>query len=111
MRINQLPLFALLVALLPLSAMAHGGTKNTAEAIGVVHHIDREKSTLNITAQPIKKLGWSETTMDWKVAKGAKIDHLNVGDHVKFSLKQSNNRLTYHITHIEIINQKENHHG
>ncbi len=107
MPINRLLLAVLLVAPMPLNVMAHSGAKKEAEAVGVVHHIDTENTTLNITAEPIKKLGWSETTMDWPTVKGVKIDHLNVGDRVQFLLKQTNNRLTYHITHIDIINEHD----
>jgi len=106
MRISPLPLFLLLIALLPLNVLAHGGAKKMAEAIGIVHQIDSENNTLNITTEPIKKLGWSETTMDWEMAEGVKIDHLNTGDRVKFLLKQTHNNLTYHIINITTINQR-----
>ena len=89
---------------MPLSASAHGGAKKTAEAVGVINQVI-STTTLNITTEPIKKLGWSETTMDWKVKDGVKTDHLSAGDQVTLLIKQSNNGLTYHIINITMINQ------
>ena len=94
-----------LITLLPLTAYAHSGAKKTAEGVGVIHHIDSKQGTINMTTQPIEKLGWSEMTMDWNVVDGVKLNHLKTGEHVRFSLKQSHNRLHYDITSIEIINQ------
>lgn len=104
MRINRLYIIILCLALIPASVMAHGGSKKTAEGTGIIHRIDQENETLYMTTEPMAKLGWSEMTMDWKVAENVKINHLSAGDQVKFSIKQTNSRLTYHITHIEIIN-------
>lgn len=102
-RINTSLILALLAVLMPLNASAHGGTKKAAEAIGVINQVI-SATTLNITTEPIKKLGWSETTMDWKVKDGVKTDHLSAGDQVKLLIEQSNNRLTYHIITITMIN-------
>lgn len=103
-RISTSLILVLLAMLIPLSASAHGGAKKTIEAFGVVNQVI-SPTTLNITTEPIKKLGWSETTMDWKVKGGVKTDHLSAGDLVKLLIKQSNNRLTYHIITITMINQ------
>lgn len=104
MRINTSLILVLLTVLLPANALAHGGAKKTAEALGVVNHVI-SATALNITTEPIKKLGWSETTMDWKVADSMKIDHLSAGDRVRLLIKQTNNNLTYHIISITTINQ------
>ena len=102
-RINTSLILAFLAMLLPLNVSAHGGAPKTAEAIGIVNHIV-SATTLNITTEPIKKLGWSQITMDWKVVDNVKIDHLNAGDQVTFFIKQSNNSLTYHIINIAVTN-------
>ena len=103
MRINTSLMITLLAVLMPLSASAHGGAKKTIEAVGIVNQVI-STTTLNITTEPIIKLGWSETTMDWKVEDGVKTDHLSAGDQVKLLIKQSNNRLTYHIITITMTN-------
>lgn len=93
--------------LFPLSLNAHGGSKKKAEGKGIVHSIDIEKETVNLTTEPIDRLGWSKMTMDWRVAEGVQIHSLKKGDYIHFSLKEERRRLNYYITDITLINQNK----
>ena len=58
-----------------------------AAGIGVLNSIDAEKSSVNITHQPMPDLGWPKMTMDLHVTKHVDLSGFKAGDNIDFKLK------------------------
>ncbi|PHR81259.1 copper-binding protein [Henriciella sp.] len=59
-----------------------------APGFGVVNSVDLDARTVNISHDPIKKIGWGEMTMDFDVGKMVALDKFETGDNVHFMLKE-----------------------
>ena len=59
-----------------------------APGFGVVNSVDLDARTVNISHDPIKKIGWGEMTMDFEVGGMVALDKFENGDNVHFMLKQ-----------------------
>jgi Cu(I)/Ag(I) efflux system periplasmic protein CusF len=101
MKLSKLALAAALGFLigLPVAAQQNHGhghnsgsrvsTQPKSEAIsgtGVIHAIDAEKRSVNLSHEPIPAIGWPAMTMDMQVAEDVDLDALEVGDSVTFTL-------------------------
>jgi len=60
-------------------------SRDAATAAKVVS-VDAEHKTVRLAHEPVKALGWSAMTMDFKVADGALLNGLKAGDAVMFEL-------------------------
>jgi Cu/Ag efflux protein CusF len=59
-----------------------------APGYGVINSIDADGRTLNMTHDPIEKLGWGAMTMDFQVADTVDLDKISAGTNVHFMLKE-----------------------
>ena len=59
-----------------------------APGFGVINGVDLDARTVNISHDPIKKIGWGEMTMDFDVGKMVALDKFETGDNVHFMLKE-----------------------
>ena len=57
-------------------------------AEGVVNTVEGASRIVNVTHEPIAALGWPAMTMDFPVAKGAKLDGLKPDSKIRFRLRQ-----------------------
>lgn len=55
---------------------------------GTVNALDAEKRTVNLSHEPIAKLGWPAMTMDMKVADDVDLAALEAGETVGFTLER-----------------------
>lgn len=62
------------------SDMAHG--------FGVVNAIDLEAKKVNLSHDPIEKIGWGKMTMEFKVGDRVDLAKFEKGDNVHFMLKK-----------------------
>lgn len=70
------------------------------EGKGIIKALDIAQSTLTLQHEPIPVLSWPAMTMDFTVEKNVPINHLTIGDHIKFMLKKDKDS-KYVITEIE----------
>jgi Cu(I)/Ag(I) efflux system protein CusF len=87
------------------SKMGHGAmqaptTDGEATAIGVINSVDTQGGKVNVTHEPVKKLGWPTMTMDLAVTKRVDLSTVKPGSNVKFKLKLGRDK-QYRITEIE----------
>lgn len=69
-------------------AMQHGAMNaEEASGVGVINSIDAEKNMVNITHEPMPKLGWPTMTMDLPTTKHVDLGSIHKGDKVNFTLK------------------------
>lgn len=54
--------------------------------MGVVKAIDTARGTITLQHDAIATIGWPAMTMPFKVASPDLLDHMKVGDKVKFTL-------------------------
>ena len=59
-----------------------------APGFGVINGVDLDARTVNISHDPIKKIGWGEMTMDFEVGGMVALDKFENGDNVHFVLKK-----------------------
>jgi Cu(I)/Ag(I) efflux system protein CusF len=64
------------------------GDKAEASGKGVLHQIDSEAGTVNLTHDPIPEMGWPEMTMDLPVTRRVDLSGFSEGDPVTFTLKR-----------------------
>lgn len=57
-----------------------------AQGVGVVKAIDTARGTITLQHDAIATIGWPAMTMPFKVASPDLLDHMKVGDKVKFTL-------------------------
>lgn len=73
--------------------------KSTVMGKGVVHSIDKEKRSVNITHEAIPSLKWPEMTMDLPVAEDVNLDEVTPEDEIIFGLELNEDK-QYCITKI-----------
>lgn len=59
----------------------------SVQATGKINSVDLSKSSINITHDPIKALGWPKMKMEFPVNKNVDLSSIKAGDTVNFSLK------------------------
>ena len=59
-----------------------------APGFGVINSVDLKSNSVNITHDPIKKIGWGEMTMNFDVGTMVALDKFETGDNVHFMLKK-----------------------
>lgn len=59
-----------------------------APGFGVVNSVDLDAKKVNLTHDPIEKIGWGEMTMDFKVGDKIALEKFEKGDNVHFMLKK-----------------------
>ncbi len=59
-----------------------------APGFGVVNSVDLDAKKVNLTHDPIEKIGWGKMTMDFKVGDMVALDKFEKGDTVHFMLKK-----------------------
>lgn len=64
--------------------MSTNASDAATEAVGVVKQVDQAKGTVVITHEPIKSLGWSSMTMDFRIEDKKLFDKLKQGKKVNF---------------------------
>ncbi|MFZ5594628.1 MAG: copper-binding protein [Pseudomonadota bacterium] len=74
------------------AAQAHKGQ-------GTVNKLDAQAGIVNLTHGPIKSLGWSGMTMDFKVKDKAALDKIKAGMKVDFEVSKEADGM-FAITHI-----------
>ena len=79
--------------------MGKGHEKQETEAKGVVHSIDVEKHTINITHEPIPSLKWPSMTMDLPVAQDVDLSDIKPDEEILFHIKLGDDK-QYIITKI-----------
>jgi Cu/Ag efflux protein CusF len=67
--------------------VAHDG-HNDVHASGTVNKIDPASHKVNLTHQPIPKIGWPTMTMDFDVAPAVNLGAIKPGVQVDFSMEQ-----------------------
>ncbi|WP_300381926.1 copper-binding protein [Henriciella sp.] len=67
-----------------------------APGFGTINSVDLEAGTVNISHDPIKKIGWGEMTMDFDVGDMVALDKFEKGDNVHFMLREDGSE-TYNI--------------
>lgn len=84
------------------SKMDHGamGKAEEASGVGVINSVDAEKGTINITHEPMPKLGWPTMTMDMPVTKRVDLGSVKAGDKVDFKVKLGRDK-QYRVTEME----------
>ncbi len=83
-----------------MAGMAMGATKAQAhKGQGTVNKLDILAGSVNLTHDPIKSLGWSGMTMDFKVKNKAALDKIKPGTKVDFEVTKETDG-TFVITHI-----------
>lgn len=75
------------------SGMEHGEMKapenvNEAEAKGKINTIDADAGVVNVTHEPVEKLGWPTMTMDLPVTRRVDLTTVKPGADVTFKLKK-----------------------
>lgn len=92
-RIGIIALLLVGAASLPLAAQPMVGmeaqektAQTTHQGTGKVVSVDRAKLRIKLAHEPIKSLGWSAMTMDFRVAKASLLDGIKEGDAVQFEL-------------------------
>ena len=65
-----------------------------APGYGVINSIDADGRRLNMTHDPIEKLGWGAMTMDFQVVDTVDLDKISAGTNVHFMLKEEGNNQT-----------------
>ncbi|MES9832108.1 MAG: copper-binding protein [Candidatus Thiodiazotropha sp. DIVDIV] len=65
-----------------------GSDANQAMGMGVIHLVDAENKSVNLTHQPIPSLNWPAMTMDLPVTKRVDLSGFKPGDKVHFTLKK-----------------------
>ncbi|MES9939406.1 MAG: copper-binding protein [Candidatus Thiodiazotropha sp. 6PLUC2] len=60
--------------------------------MGVIHQVNVEKKTVNLTHQPIPSLNWPAMTMDLAVTKRVDLSAFKAGDQVHFTLKKGRDK-------------------
>lgn len=68
---------------------------------GKVVSVDSAKLSIKLTHEPIKSLGWSGMTMDFRVENAALLEGLKKGDAVTFELVKGKKAGTWLITSIK----------
>ncbi|KUO65170.1 MAG: hypothetical protein APF80_14215 [Alphaproteobacteria bacterium BRH_c36] len=58
-----------------------------ADGVGVINSVDADKGTVNITHEPMPKLGWPTMTMDLPVTKKVDLGDIKAGEKVDFRIK------------------------
>jgi len=59
-----------------------------APGFGVVNSVDLDAKKVNLTHDPIEKIGWGKMTMDFKVGDMVALSKFEKGDNVHFMLKK-----------------------
>lgn len=67
--------------------VAHDG-HNDVHASGVVNKVDPAAHKVNLTHQPIPKIGWPSMTMDFDVTPSVDLAAVKPGSHIDFSMEQ-----------------------
>lgn len=65
----------------------------------VIHKIDADKGTVNVTHEPIPAISWPKMTMDLPVTKRVDLAKFKAGDKVTITLKQGVDK-QYRVTEI-----------
>lgn len=65
---------------------AHEMSAQAHKAQGVVNKIDLNNKIINLTHGPIKSLGWSGMTMDFRVKDATILKHVKAGQKVDFEV-------------------------
>ncbi|MEO1207569.1 MAG: copper-binding protein [Pseudomonadota bacterium] len=58
-----------------------------AAGVAVINTVDAEKGMVNLTHEPMPKLGWPTMTMDLPVTRRVDLSDVKPGDKVDFTLK------------------------
>ncbi|MDX1252449.1 MAG: copper-binding protein [Gammaproteobacteria bacterium] len=85
-----------------MTGVEAGGAKATAQAHkgqGMVNKLDVQAGIVNLTHGPIKSLGWSGMTMNFKVKDKAALDKIKAGMKVDFEVREEADGM-FAITHI-----------
>ncbi len=61
--------------------------KKEATGTGVVNAVDIDKSSINITHEPMPDFGWPKMTMDLPATRKVDLSKVKAGDKVTFTLK------------------------
>lgn len=86
----------------PTAGMGGGSAKAATQAHkgqGTVNKLDAQTGIVNLTHGPIKSLGWSGMTMDFKVKDKAALDKIKAGMKVDFEVSKEADGM-FAITHI-----------
>lgn len=70
--------------------------EDMAHGFGVVNSVNMEARKVNLTHDPIEKIGWGEMTMDFTVGDMVALEKFEKGDNVHFMLKKGDGN-TYSI--------------
>lgn len=69
------------------SAMESGDARQ-AKAPAVIHSIDADAGTINVTHEPVEALGWPKMTMDLPVTRRVDLSAVEEGANVVLTLKK-----------------------
>ncbi|MES9822679.1 MAG: copper-binding protein [Candidatus Thiodiazotropha sp.] len=86
------------------SLHGHGemtSSANQGMGKGVLHKIDRENKTVNLTHQPIPELNWMGMTMDLQVTRRVDLSGFKPNDKVNFTVKKGRDK-QFRITTMEL---------
>ncbi|MES9814448.1 MAG: copper-binding protein [Candidatus Thiodiazotropha sp.] len=86
------------------SLHGHGemtSSANQGMGKGVLHKIDRENKTVNLTHQPIPELNWMGMTMDLQVTRRVDLSGFKPNDKVNFTVKKGHDK-QFRITTMEL---------
>ena len=75
-----------------MSMMKSAGATGTIPVNAVINKIDTDKSSINVTHDPIPALKWPTMTMDMTVTKRVDLSKLKPGSSVILSLKQGRDK-------------------
>lgn len=74
---------------------------NQGEGKGVLHKIDMDNKTVNLTHQPIPELNWMGMTMDLPVTRRVDLSGFKPNDKVNFTVKKGRDK-QFRITVMEL---------